>query len=285
MKPRIHNTNLISFVKLLTIVVSISMLFAPLCFATVKPFPFEDVNNNGVYDPGIDKDITVLLMSTGSFSTPNSIVIPDGATGIQTSNPNGIALVAGKNITVSNSYLITSGKYAGIYLYTENGTVTISDGTLLKSAYFVAIDSEKDVIIGSYASIYAKGEAADIASRSGNISLMARAIVYGYNDLYLTAEKGEVTVSINAQLKSPKGFVDISGAADLTINGSRFEALGAHVVTSAHMLEFRDNTVKILSSQGWVYLEAKGSTVDITGTQFQGLDPRFLTINADVVIK
>lgn len=281
LRKKFSNLVFISVTCLLAICASMPIV----AFGATKPFPFEDANNNGVYDIG-ERDITADL-ETGIFETQNSIVIPAGVKGFRVNGENGIALLAGKNITVNNGYLISTN----ILLYAEEGTITIGDKTALTSAGFVSIDAGQDVAIGSRATIYANGDVANIYSRGGNILVEEKTTayggdttLYGKDSLYLYAERGTVTVLAGTRLWS-KGYVTIYGLGDLEIIGSRVDAAGAHISTEGHLIEFCNNKVQVSGKEGWVYFGAAGSTVDITGSKFRNLDPQNLIIEATDIIR
>ncbi len=258
------------------------LLWPMMSLAASLPFPFEDRNNNGVYDSGIDVNITADLTSTGMFETTESIVIPAGAKTIMSSSPNGIALLAGKNIVV-NSHLITSRSGAGIYLYAEEG-ITIGSRTILKCSGDISIHAGNDIVFGPNTALWAKAGIADIYSVGGNILVGEKVNLYASDSLYLYAEGGEVTVGPGSQLMSKKGFLTIYGAGDLKIDGSDVEATGIHISTASDLVEFCYDDVRV-PKQGWVYLKASGSTVDITGTKFRNLDANNLIIDADDIKK
>jgi hypothetical protein len=235
----------------------------PMAYSATKPFPFEDANNNGVYDSG-DRDITDEIKS-GIFVTEHSIVIPGGVGGFITSSENGFLLVAGQNITLNNYYLASNSRNAGISLYAEAGTITI--GAALKSNGFVSIHAEGDITIG--ASVYANGDLADIYSAKGNITVQGKAALYGREGLYLEAVA--VTAASGSWLKSAMRCIAISGTDDIVIEGNRVDAICADIATQGHLITFRNNLVTVPKADGWVYLGAEGSTVDIRGSKFRNL--------------
>jgi hypothetical protein len=275
-RKRIRNLVLVTILLLLSLSMSL-----PMAHSANRLFPFEDVNNDGVYTPGKDRDITAELM-TGIFETPNSIVIPAGLKGFTINSASGIALLAKKNITVDNYFLTSYKAGTSLYLYAEEGTITI--GTTLKAADSIYIYAGGDVVLNPNASLYGQGSMALIESGEGNILVKGKAILYGKEDIHLIADAGQVTVLPGSHIMVPKGYVTVFGTGDLVIDGNRVEAMGVHVVTEGHLIDFCNNLVKVPKVDGWVYLGTGGSTVDISGTIFQGLDPANLFIEADEVI-
>jgi hypothetical protein len=233
----------------------------PTAYSAAKPFPCEDVNNNGVCDQG-EPDITAQIKS-GIFTTENSIVIPEGVGGFTTSSRDGFLLVAGQNITLNNYYFASN--YGGITLYAEAGTINI--GAALKAGGFVSIHAEGDITIG--ASVYANGDLVDIYSAKGNITVEGKPTLYGREGLYLEAVG--VTAASGSWLRSAKNCIAVFGTADIVIEGSRLDAMCADIETEGHFLDFCDNLVTVPKAAGWGYLGAKGSTVRITGSKFRNL--------------
>lgn len=258
------------------------LLWPMMSSAASQPFPFEDRNNNGVYDSGVDVNIAANLASTGMFETTESIVIPPGAKTITSNSPNGIALVAGKNIVV-DSHLISSRSHADINLYAE-GAITVGSGTILKSYGGISIYAGTNIALGPDASLWAKGGMADIESTGGNILVGENVNLYAWDSLYLYAEGGEVTVNPGSTLTSKTGSHIIHGAGDVKVDGSDAQATSIHISTDSHLVEFCRNDVRV-PKRGWVYIKAGGSVVDITGTKFYNLDPNNLIIDADQIKK
>ncbi len=268
-----------------------ALWFMATCFALLAPspllsfawsgFPCEDVNNNGVCDPG-EPDITASLLSDGSFSTSESIVIPLGVKGLTTPQGVDLSLIAEKSITL-NSNLVA--KNASIYIL-AGGTITVGDKTALRAgADFVMLDALGDIVLRPQASVLAEQYvygSVYLHSQEGNLLLMHKSRLAGKDSVDLQA----VGITVNQGSTLNTKSLSIHAAEDVIINGS-FLKVGEWlwVETWGHLIDFRNNRVQVIPHQSSVDLVAEGSTVDISGTVFKNLDPNDLTIQATNVIQ
>jgi hypothetical protein len=243
---------------------------APLASGAAGPAPFEDVNNNGAWDAGVDRDISAALQPTEwwvSYATPHSIVIPAGVTFLKSVERfTGFHLQAGRNITVNSS--ITSAVYGGMVDLRAGGTIAIAPGIALNGRDYVSLRAGGDVTVGAKASLISRGVSANlgtvhILSENGDISVGAQVKVTTLRDVFVTALGGTLTVGPELQLTAPQGAL-LADADGIAINGARLRAAGVQL-TSAGPVAFRNNRVT-LSKFGPLLIQAPGFTVDITGT-------------------
>lgn len=246
-----------------------------VCFGLLAPaalpsfawgaFPCEDVNNNGVCDPG-EQDITAQL---GYFSTTESIVIPADSKKLSTKDVSGFALIAGKNVTVAAD-LQASAEGARITLVAQDGMITVGSKTDLRTGQGGSIDlaARHDIAVGPQASL--NSGLVTLDSEEGNI-LIDWAKLSG-DSLAIVALAGEVTVLPKSQLNSPTGDVRVEAGGTATVTGSRVAAKVTSIEAS-DLLDFSNNRVTGPRSGGSVLLTVLGSTVNICGTVFKNLAP------------
>jgi len=237
------------------------------------PFPFEDVNNNGVFDPGVDRDLTEVLTPDEwyvYYSTPHSIVIPEGVTFLKSvAKFTGYYLVAGKNITVKSS--INSAIYAGMVdLQALGGNVTIGPRVTFNGRDYVSVFAGGSVTVGDGAAFVANGGSANMGSinvraNTGDIALGNGVKVVGLRDVFLTAVNGDVTVGTGLQLDAPIGQLLIDGDR-VTVNGAKLRASDMSITGGGAPLEFKGNRV-MLPREGDLHITNPKSTVDVTGTK------------------
>ncbi|MBZ0168049.1 hypothetical protein MELA_02401 [Candidatus Methylomirabilis lanthanidiphila] len=243
-------------------------------------FACEDVNNNGVCDPGVDNDITTALTTDGSFSTSESIVIPTGVSNLVTPQGIDFSLTAGKNITI-NSNLVA--KTANIYM-AAGGTITIGVKTSLRAgSYLVMLDARGDIVLHPQTSVLAEQDGTIyLFSQEGSLLLMDKSKL-GAKDVVHLQGKG-VTVRPGSLFKTES--MSVYAEEDMSINGSVLNiGTWLWVETWGHLLDFKNNRVQVTPHESSVYLTAEGSTVNISGTKFKNLDPDDLIIQATDVIQ
>jgi hypothetical protein len=269
---------------LCVLVAALAVLASPtLSFAVA--FPFVDVNNNGVYDPGVDSgDITAQIQDDGVFYTSQSLVIPVGSRALVTKNPDGFVLIADKNITV-NAPLTTAN--SRIMLISNNGSITVGDGVKVSAAQLVKLDAQHDIVVGSKATLQSASGLGMVMlySEDGNILFKEYSTLYAPYSARVVSDGGLVTVRPGSALKTgPSGLVTVSAAGDVCVQRSQIQSPLITVLTKAHLLEFQNNQVQVPTSGGLVHLVALGSTVDITGTTFKNLDASDLVIEAGALL-
>jgi hypothetical protein len=255
--------------------VALSLLlvaFSSLVAGAAGPFPFEDVNNNGVWDAGVDRDITDALQPNEwvvYYATPHSIVIPAGVTFLKSFEKfTGFYLVAGTNITVNSS--MNAAVYAGMVdLQALGGDVVIGPGVILTGRDYVSVYASRDVVVGAGASFKSSGGSANLGTvnvraNTGDIALGDKVKVTTLRDVFITALAGDVTVAPGLQLNASQGAFDVDGRR-VMLNGARLRAADMSISGGGVPLEFKNNRVTVPQS-GAFHIHNPGSSVDITGT-------------------
>jgi hypothetical protein len=262
-------------------------LFAPspLLLSAWSSFPFEDMNNNGVYDAG-DRDVTAEIMDDGFFSTSESLVIP-AEVGQLKSSKGGFVLLAGKNLTVNAG--LTTKKIDSIFLQAGGGAVTVGDGAILQAGDMVNIHAGGDVIVGAHAAVKAKKGIGLVVltSQEGSVRLMEGAELSATSSVRIvqSGAAGTVTMLPGSSLNSPDGGTVVSAVGDIAVNNSHLAIGYLRLLTEGHLIDFRDNMVVLPLGGGMVFLRAAGSTIDISGTQFKNLSAGNLIMDAEIVVQ
>lgn len=252
--------------------------FSSLAVGAASPFPFEDVNNNGVWDAGVDRDITADLQPNEwyvYYATPHSIVIPTGVTFLRSVQGfTGFYLVAGKNITVNSN--ITSAVYGGLVdLQAQGGNAVIGPRVILTGRDYVSVYASADIAIGTGASFVSRGGSANLGSvqvraETGDVTVGSQVKFGTLRDVFITALDGDVTVAANLQVDAPQGMLFVDGRR-VTFNGARLRAAGMALTGDDLPLQFKNNRVTVPRS-GFFLIRNPGSSVDITGTIFSRID-------------
>jgi hypothetical protein len=262
----------------------------PTVAATTTAFPFLDANGNGVYDPGIDSDITADLMK-GSFSTTASVVIPTGARGLTTKNPAGFKISADGGVTVLAPLVVQSDGYGGITLHAREGAVVLGDRAVLKAG-FVDVSAGRDVVLGRSAQVAAKGGPVvgsgwvALEAGAGNVSVGAGAYISARDDVHILAFGGGVVIASKTTVSSALGLLNVVADDDISIVGSKLRAHSVNLSTFDDLLEVRDSTVRS-ARDGFISVVAHGtpSTIDVRGTEWEDVDPLNLLLYADTIIE
>lgn len=261
-------------VALSLLLVAVSSLVA----GAAGPFPFEDVNNNGVWDPGVDHDISADLQPNEwyvSYVTPHSIVIPAGVTFLRSvATFTGFYLVAGKNMTVNSS--INSAVYGGMVdLQALGGDVVIGPRLTLNGRDYVSVYASGDIEVGAGTSFVSRGGSANLGTvnvraETGGIALGSQVKFTTLRDVFITAMAGDVSVEPGLQLDAPQGVLYVLGRR-ITLNGARLRAAWMSLTGHGLPLQFKANRVTVPRS-GSFLIYNPGSSVDITGTTFSRID-------------
>jgi hypothetical protein len=253
-------------------------LLAPLAFVSVASgaFPCEDVNNNGVCDPG-EPDITADLLTGGSFSTTESIVIPEDVKRLTTKDVAGFVLVAGQNLAIYAD-LQTVAQGAGISLVAQDGTINVGKKVDLKTGKdgFIDLAARGDITLAG-ASL--KSDMVTLYSEEGNV-LIEGSKLSGEDGVEITALSGEVTVNSKSQLRSKNGDMRVDADGNATVNGIRIMANVTSVQSGAD-IDFSDNRVAAPGDGGAVLLTTFGSMVNVCGTRYKNIDPENVFIQGD----
>ena len=270
--------------------VALSLLLVVLSAPTAGaagPFPFEDRNNNGLWDPGVDRDLTEDLRPNEwyvFYTTPNSIVIPAGVTLLTSVERfTGFYLVAGKNITVNSS--INSAVYAGMVDLQAGGDVVIGPGVVLTGRDYVSVSAGGDITVGTRASFNSRGGSANLGTvnvraATGDITF-ANGVSFGtLRDVFITALVGDITAGPVLSVAAPQGLLFIDGR-QVTINEAQLRAGDMQIMGDGAPLQFRKNRVSVPKS-GYFHIENPRASVDITGTVLPRIEA--VSINAAHII-
>lgn len=246
-----------------------------LALGTASPaaagFPCEDVNDNGVCDPG-EPDITAAL-ENGSFSTPAGIVVPGDARTITVRDD--LWLNAGGNIAVHGKLKATS------LSLNANGTLTLGARAIVRGGEYLDVSGGQGVSIGPDAVV----EASYVGIWSGaGIALGQDAKVVARDWIELYAQ-GVITVESGVQFVSPGGTVSVWGSGDVGLAGATFKAGTLSITTESSLIDVRNGVVKMMGPDGLVMLTAFGSTVDVRGAKFKNVSPSNLVILAETVLQ
>ncbi len=252
--------------------------FSSLSVGAAGPFPFEDVNNNGLWDAGVDRDISAEL-APGEwytyFETSHSIVIPAGVTFLRATKPfSGFYLVAGKNITVNSS--ITAAVYAGeVDLQAGGGHVVIGPGVTLNGRDYVSVYAKGGVTVGAGSVFGSSGGSANlgtisVGAETGPITLGSKVRFTALRDIFISALDGSVTAGLGLQVSGPQGqfYLDGHGVA---LNGAVLRAADMTIRGDGVPMEFKNNRVTVPRSGSFV-IQNPGSSVDLTGTTLPLID-------------
>lgn len=230
--------------------------------------PFEDVNDNGIFD-GADKDISAVFQTTEFiyYKTPHSIVIPAGSPLTSPEKWAGFYLQAGKSITVNAN--ITSAAYAGLVdLRAIGGRLTIGPGVVLNGRDYLSLAARGDIVLGAGASLVSRGVSANLGTvqmrtETGDIVVGANVKLTTLRDVFMTAVAGDIAVGPGLRLSAPQGML-FADADRVTINGAQLRFTGL-IVHAADPVELKGNRL-MLPKLGTILVHNPTSTVDLTGT-------------------
>ena len=180
--------------------------------ASAAPVPFEDVNNNGVYDAG-DRDLTVEFASASSdavgFVTPHSVVIPAGVT-VRVGRESGIYITAGRNIIVGGS--LTTSSYSSVHLEALGGDITLGPRAVVNGVSSVHLTAGNGTVtVGPGARVMALGA----SSNAGIVQIAGRRVAFGERARVAASDFGidvfadEITASPGSTLSTPLGYLFI----------------------------------------------------------------------------
>ncbi len=250
-----------------------------------QPFPFEDCNGNGLFDTG-DRDVTDDITDDGIFSTPCDLVIPAEVGKLATESPGGFFLMAA-NMTV-NADLYAKKGTSRIFLRAQEGSTAVGEGVTLKAGGLIQLSAKQDVVVGASASLAAPKRGIGsvvLYAEEGDVWVMEGSDLFARNSIRMVTEAGEVHVLPDCYLHTKGSRVTVSSAKDVVINGSKLKTENLHVHTQGHLIDFQDNYVDLPKDGGLVVLSAAGSTVNLSGTQFENLDEGSLVVVADTIIE
>jgi hypothetical protein len=239
-----------------------------------KGFACVDVDGDGKCTAGTDQDIGPDI-ANGFVVTSGDIVIPANAPGI----------VLSDDLFVSTDGTITvNGSLKASSLSLDGNQIVLGPAAFLQARdSFLQLVGAAGVEIGPKANVQARKGRVTIAAYSGPVTLDNLANVIGDEgvDIYTL---GGVMTAAKSRFSSRRGEVSVYASGDVAINGSGANAVHVTVMTSASLLEFRDNLVRI-GKDGMVMLMAEGSTIDVRGTKFPNARPSQVTISAETVLE
>jgi hypothetical protein len=189
-----------------------------LALAGPAPFAFADNNNNGVFDPGIDTDISQALKNGGLVATAESLVLPDKMKSVTTKNPLGLTLHAGKNITLGG-YVNAAAPVAGITVIAETGDITMLRSARLRANQFVCMFAADDITLGAKVNIAVYRRGSVISMNAGGDILLPDMRLRATDAIDLTAI-GDVLIGSTAHFYVPNGTVRFSSRSDVVGNCS-----------------------------------------------------------------
>lgn len=263
-------------------------LAGPATASAAVGFPFVDLNDNGVYDAGVDSDDITAALLAGSFSTPDSVVIPADARPLVTKSLGGFDIQAGKSITVLAN-LVAQGD-GGIRLVANGGSLVIGDKRSLKGGVMF-LSAQGDVVLGKGVQLDAKGGpvvgTGDVTlySAEGNVVLRGGSRVNARDDVEIIAAAGGVSIGPNAQVTAKNGVLNIHADGDIDIVDSKLKGQSISVFTFGSWLGMQNDVVRA-SESGWVSVAAFGadSTIDCSDTRWEGVSPDNILMSADIVL-
>ena len=274
------------------IVILASPSFSPspsiLAAVTQKTFPFEDVNNNGIWDEGVDRDITSELLPNDwyiYFKTPNSIVIPAGIKFLRSKGDfTGYTLEAGKNLTINSS--INSVVYGGTVDLRADGNITIGPKVTLNGRDYVTVYADGNINLGDGSSLASRGGSANfgsitVRSEAGNISFGKKVRITPLNELFVMAMGGDISSAPGLQISSSKDRISFYGQ-QISIDGSLLRAEYITIDGSGKPLSVRNSRISV-PRNGLLHISNIGSSIDIRGTILPKIND--IRLSADTVLK
>jgi hypothetical protein len=266
MKPAVRRRPSVWFCAALSLLL---LLSASRVVDAAAPVPFEDVNDNGVFD-GNDKDISAVFQTTEFiyYRTPHSIVIPAGVPLTSPEKWAGFFLDAGKSITVNSN--MTSAAYAGLVdLRAMGGRLTIAPGVVINGRDYVSFQARGDVVLGAGSSVVSRGVSANLGtvhvrSEAGDVMVGAGVKFNTLRDVFMTAVTGDITVGLGLRVAAPQGalYAD-TVAGGITLNGAQLRVAGL-ILQARGPVEFQNNRLTI--PRLGLFLIRTKSTLLMTGT-------------------
>lgn len=185
-----------------------ALVAAPaVALAGTVPFAFADNNNNGVFDPGIDTDITQDLKN-GFVETAESLVLPDKMKSVTTRHPLGLMLIAGKNITIGGD-LNAAATGAGLTVIARAGDIAILRLTRLRASQSISMSAAGDISVGAKSNIAAARRGSVITMDAGGDILLPDLRMRASDAIDLTAS-GDIIIGSAAHFYVPNGTVRFS---------------------------------------------------------------------------
>lgn len=234
----------------------------------------EDVNDDGVYDERVDRDVTAAVLAEGSFETPHSILV---AKALTSRHPFGIVLVAGKNIRV-NANLNAIAKGAGLSLVTHEGAIVLGERAGVAASGYIDVSGAAGIEVGPRASLQSRDVGGGLfLTTDGSIVGAERSRFSAKGGMDLFALSGAVHIG-PGQVITSSDYITVTGGGPLWIAGGRLQTPSLSMVADDHPITFSSNYAKF-SHGGYAYFSTAGPTVDLSETVFSGLDPDNLIVN------
>ena len=180
------------------------MLSAATPAMALSPFPFEDVNNNGMFDVG-DKNLSAELKAGDGrgiyYTTRNSLVIPAGVS-IIAKRDESVDLVADQNIIVNGN--ITTGSYGAVTLQTRFGDVVVGPRARINGMSRVNIYADQgSVSLGAGAQLSSTGSSGNL----GSVQIHAVENLTFGPKVRVAAASGGVYLSASGDLAAEQGLI------------------------------------------------------------------------------
>jgi hypothetical protein len=252
-----------------------AMLAAPSFVWASSGFPCYDVDGNGRCESGVDVDISQDLVS-GNVSVTGDIVIPSDAKPINLKTD--LFIVATGNLTVNGKL-----RAASLTLSADEN-LTIGDRAQLQSKYDMDLSAGGNMSIGLNTLLRSDQGTIYVLCWDGWFAAAEGAKFEAKTGLDINVLLNGVTVDDKSKLQAPKGSLRLYAGGDIVVTGSTLRAQTTMVRTESHLIDLQKSTVGLTEKDGWVYLSAAGSTVNLTGTKFQNVG-QSLYIDAEQVIK
>lgn len=232
----------------------------------------EDVDDDGVYDARVDRDVTATVLAEGSFATPHSILV---AKGLSSRHVAGIALVAGKNIRV-NADLNVLAAGAGLSLIAQEGKVVLGTRANVAARGYIDVMAASGIEVGALVSLQSRESGGGLfLATDGNIIVADRTRLSAKGGMDLFALGGEVHIGPRPAITA-SSYISVTTGGPAWITDGHLQTPSLSILATDAPVTFSGNVVKF-SGGGFAYLA--GGSVDISDTSFSGLDPENLIID------
>jgi hypothetical protein len=252
--------------------------------AAGQTFPFADNNNNGVFDAGVDVDVSADVQS-GFVFVSESLVLPAGMKVARTKDGIGLFLSAGKDLTIAAD-VVAAGEGAGIALSADGGTLKVHEGVRLQAADWISLNAAGDLVIGDGAVVQGSSrESAIFAYAGGGMSIGARVKLQVRGNVDLMASGGDVDFGPGARVLAGSGDVNVSASGNVCMIGAQVSARSTSLFSDHELIELKDSKVSAPRGGGSVTAYVTGSTIDVSGTQFKNIEDSAIVLMGETVIR
>jgi hypothetical protein len=236
-------------------------------------FPCEDVNGDGQCGDG-DRDLSADFAS-GFVFTSGDIVIPEDMKGMVLRND--LALFTSGSVAVHGKLQASSIQIGA------DGALTVHRGGGLRADDSIDLSITGDVAMGPQASLTVRNGSIHVTSWNGSVHLV-KSKIGGPDGVDVAAYGGSLTIT-DSQLSATSGEVRLHGAGDVVVAATTLMGSGHLVRTDSSLVDFRGNHVRVTSRDGWVYIAAAGSTINVKGTKFKNVAPENVFLDAENVVQ